>query len=293
MRTGKAFQQTGVEFYRRNGEVILLFPTHDSLSCLYVGLPHASSSQYQADVQSTYLAALGDIPTLANRVRSARQAEPFKGTNKLPNHQRQSFGHGWALVGDAAQHRDPITGMGIGDAFLGADLLAEAISRALRGEQSWEEALPQYQESFRSQTADVFEYTVRSAELPDLDSLTPLYGAIARDADATRQLMNVIAGNASLQDGIQQERYRANHREKCCLIGSPGASNPQLPQHPACGSARGVSAGLEKPPLRGASKAGYGTGRQRRFTWAGALRSLRSARLTLCRRFGPSPCPTH
>ena len=72
-----------------------------------------------------------------------------------------------------------------------------------------------------------------------------------------------------------------------------GGFSPGSPQHPACGSARGVSAGLERPPVRGASKAGYDTGRQSRFTWSGALRPLRSARLTLCRRFRPSPCPTH
>ena len=42
-----------------------------------------------------------------------------------------------------------------------------------------------------------------------------------------------------------------------------------------------------------ASKAGYDTGRQSRFTWSGAVRLLRSARLMPCRRFRPSPCPTH
>ncbi len=41
------------------------------------------------------------------------------------------------------------------------------------------------------------------------------------------------------------------------------------------------------------SKAGYDTGRHGRFTWSGAVRRLRSARLTLCRQFRPSPCPTH
>ena len=41
------------------------------------------------------------------------------------------------------------------------------------------------------------------------------------------------------------------------------------------------------------SNAGYGTGRQRRFTRSGAVRPLRSARLARCRRFGPSPCPAH
>jgi len=40
-------------------------------------------------------------------------------------------------------------------------------------------------------------------------------------------------------------------------------------------------------------KAGYDANRQCRFTWTGTLRHPRSARLTLCRRFRPSPCPTH
>ena len=39
--------------------------------------------------------------------------------------------------------------------------------------------------------------------------------------------------------------------------------------------------------------AGYATNRQRRFTQSGAARVLGLARLTRCRRFGPSPCPTH
>jgi hypothetical protein len=41
------------------------------------------------------------------------------------------------------------------------------------------------------------------------------------------------------------------------------------------------------------SKAGYDTCRQSRFTWSGAVRPLRYARLTLCRQFRPSPGPTH
>ena len=41
------------------------------------------------------------------------------------------------------------------------------------------------------------------------------------------------------------------------------------------------------------SNAGYGTSRQGRFTRSGALRPSRLARRSRCRRFGPSPCPTH
>ena len=41
-------------------------------------------------------------------------------------------GAGWALVGDAGYHRDPITGHGITDAFRDAELLANALDIALR-----------------------------------------------------------------------------------------------------------------------------------------------------------------
>jgi hypothetical protein len=39
--------------------------------------------------------------------------------------------------------------------------------------------------------------------------------------------------------------------------------------------------------------AGYTTNRQDRFTRSGAVRSLRPAGLSRCRRFRPSPGPTH
>jgi hypothetical protein len=39
--------------------------------------------------------------------------------------------------------------------------------------------------------------------------------------------------------------------------------------------------------------AGYATNRQGRFTRSGAVQPLRLARLARCRRFRPSPCPTH
>jgi flavin-dependent dehydrogenase len=45
---------------------------------------------------------------------------------------RQAAGPGWALVGDAGYHRDPISGHGLTDAFRDAELLAEAADRMLR-----------------------------------------------------------------------------------------------------------------------------------------------------------------
>lgn len=36
---------------------------------------------------------------------------------RFPNHVRTATGPGWALVGDAGYHRDPLTGHGMTDAF--------------------------------------------------------------------------------------------------------------------------------------------------------------------------------
>lgn len=113
----------GVEFYVRPGRDILVFPTHGGLTCVWAGRRYADWSIYRANVAGTYREVISLAPKLAKRIESARQASPFKGTSKLPNFYRRSFGKGWALVGDAAYHRDPLPGMAIGDAFLGAQCL--------------------------------------------------------------------------------------------------------------------------------------------------------------------------
>ena len=187
----------GVEFYRRPDRVVLLFPTHDNLTCIYVGVPYAERATYGAAVEATFLSALECSSSLSSRVRAGRRVEPFRGTSKLPNFYRQSWGRGWALVGDAAYHRDPITGMGIGDAFLGAQLLADALGSNAAGRLDLESAMAGYQRDLRERTRDIFDYTLRSAQLIDPAPLMDFYLGVSRNADATRQLLNVVTGTAS------------------------------------------------------------------------------------------------
>jgi flavin-dependent dehydrogenase len=189
----------GVEFYRRPGRVILVFPTHDAQTCVYVGWPHAETDAYRADVRGGYFATLDLAPELARRVRAGRQAEGFKGTSKLPNFYRRAWGKGWALAGDAAYHRDPITGMGIGDAFLAAQLLADAFDAAMAAGAPLEPALAGYQDELQRLTRPVFDYTLLSAALDDPAPLAAFYAAVANDAEATRHLMNVLSGSAAFR----------------------------------------------------------------------------------------------
>jgi len=182
----------GVEFYVRAGRDILVFPTHDGLTCVWVGRANEQWSTYRVDIEGQYLAGLDE--TVLARVRRGRRETPFKGTHRLPNFYRDCAGPGWALVGDAAYHRDPLTGMGIGDAFLGAELLAEAIDRGLGSD--LDAALKGYQETLRERTAAVFEYTLMSAALKDPEPQARLNRAIAADPDLAQRFMNVLGGSA-------------------------------------------------------------------------------------------------
>lgn len=182
----------GVEFYLREGRDVLVFPTHDGLTCIWVGRSSGDWPAYKADIESVHLAGL-DAP-LRERVRMGRRETPFKGTHRLPNRYHRCWGDGWALVGDAAYHRDPLTGMGIGDAFLGAELLADAIDKGLDGDLA--AALAGYQRELWDRTAAAFDYTVQSASLKDPAPWAPLYAEIGRRPDLTQLLMNVLGGTA-------------------------------------------------------------------------------------------------
>jgi flavin-dependent dehydrogenase len=185
----------GVEFYVREGSDILVFPTHDGLTCIWAGRSRGAWAAYRADIEGTYRRILAQAPGLAERVGRAERATPFKGTSKLPNFYRRSVGPGWVLVGDAAYHRDPLTGMGIGDALLGADLLAGAIVEGLAdGGVRLDEPLSAYQATFRERTLPVFDYTVKAAGLGDPASALPLYARIAESVEDTTRFMDVLAG---------------------------------------------------------------------------------------------------
>jgi flavin-dependent dehydrogenase len=134
----------GAELYDRPERMIFTGPTNDGLTLVIVYWPVAAFHEVRTDIERHFLAALDLAPGLAERVRSGRRAEPFRGTADLPNFYRRPHGPGWALVGDAGYHKDPITAQGITDAFRDAELLATAIDEGLAGRRPLAEALSTY-----------------------------------------------------------------------------------------------------------------------------------------------------
>jgi flavin-dependent dehydrogenase len=92
-------------------------------------------------------------PELAEPLLAARRVGPFHGFPGRIGYLRQSFGPGWALVGDAGYFKDPITAHGITDALRDAELLSRAV---VSGSES---SLAAYQDTRDALSVELFDIT--------------------------------------------------------------------------------------------------------------------------------------
>ena len=160
----------GFEFHLAQSSFAGVFPTHDGQGCVWLCRPtrllrpvsHAGAGRTTA-----LLSALAEAaPTVAERAHAGRVASRVRGAQRLPNQLRSCTGPGWALVGDAGYHRDPITGHGITDAFRDAELLATALDRALREPVDEAAALTGYQRARAAALRETFDLTRALAAFP-------------------------------------------------------------------------------------------------------------------------------
>jgi flavin-dependent dehydrogenase len=179
----------GAELYLRRGRMIVAAPTSDDRTIVVVQWPRARFHAVRADVPGNFVRALGDAPDLQARVRAATRAERFRGTARLPNFYRRPYGPGWALVGDAGYHKDPILALGIGDAFRDAQLLADAIVAG--------DDLAIYERLRNELSADGFQRSIEFARLqPPPPLMQQLFGALRDGAQADRDaLFGALTGS--------------------------------------------------------------------------------------------------
>lgn len=133
-------QLTGLRAELGTGVFAGSFPTHAGKILAFVQLP--TTGWRPRHGEHDYRMALRRCPTVADGLRGGRLATRLTGARDLPTFFRQAAGPGWALVGDAAHHKDPFAARGIADAFFGAQLLTDHI---LAGwDQDLDEALLRY-----------------------------------------------------------------------------------------------------------------------------------------------------
>jgi flavin-dependent dehydrogenase len=177
----------GIELHTATGAYAGVFPTHDGQACVWMIRPTPLLEDVRrAGARRT--AALTDaldrhFPDLGRRVRDGRVTSPVRGIVAPPNHVRDAFGPGWALVGDAGYHRDPITGHGITDAFRDAELLADALHTALEAPGQEVEALRDYERARDAALEETFELTRQLAGFPPCHRFVELQIALSEALD--------------------------------------------------------------------------------------------------------------
>ncbi|MBF6358024.1 NAD(P)/FAD-dependent oxidoreductase [Nocardia higoensis] len=172
------------------------WPTNDGLTLVAVMRKRDRFRAFRADPDAGVQEVVEQIdPELGTLLREkGTRVEPFRPMLYPDNYRRQSFGPGWALVGDAGYHKDPFTGWGITDAFKYGQLLADLADQGLSGDRPMEEALAEYQRERDAQSASTFELTLSISEL----TLTPYYDSVFRatsmDPDYIKNFFGLIAG---------------------------------------------------------------------------------------------------
>lgn len=141
----------------------IAFPTHDGAVCVAVQVPVAEFAAFRAEIERAFFATIARVPWFADLVRPGRRVERWSGTADLPNQYRKPHGPGWALVGDAGYHKDPMTAQGITDAFRDAELLAEAIDAGLSGRAPLTDALAAYERQRNEATRTSYAEAVATA----------------------------------------------------------------------------------------------------------------------------------
>jgi flavin-dependent dehydrogenase len=117
------------------GRAVGVIPTNDGNAVVWAGMPNDRfAAQGRHDVAAAHARIVAQVPELADQLAGARRRSGFRAFSGVPGFLRQPWGDGWALVGDAAYFKDPLSAHGITDALIGAELVADAIGACHDGE---------------------------------------------------------------------------------------------------------------------------------------------------------------
>jgi 2-polyprenyl-6-methoxyphenol hydroxylase-like FAD-dependent oxidoreductase len=200
------FAAGDLEEYIRDYQAVGCFPTHDDLTLIAVLWPSSRFHEVRADIEGHVWKVLESTPTVADRLRRATREEKWVGTAGVPNYFRQPFGPGWALAGDAAYNKDPITAQGISDAFIDAEGLAIALDDGWSGRRPLGDALAAHHAHRDQRVKPMYDFTCQLATLaPPPPAMQQLFAALRVDQEATNQFYSAITGSRPLPSFMNPE----------------------------------------------------------------------------------------
>lgn len=200
----------GIEIiFRDRPAFMLAFQTNNGLTCVAAQVPVGEFPTFRTDVDGYFYKVLEHAPELAEKVRAGRREERYYGSAQLEGFFRKPHGPGWALVGDAGYHKDPITAQGISDAFRDAELLSDALDEGFSGRKALDEALAGYEQARNEAAQPSYEDACRSATFPPASpGFLRLRAAVRGDQELTDLLYGVGLGTVPNERLMGDERIR-------------------------------------------------------------------------------------
>ena len=173
----QGLELNGTHWHYAPGVAAGAIPTNEGLSCVFVGMPPGRYRVRPAvSLDGLFQQVVSECHHgLARALRGARRVGKCYSFAGRAGFLRQPWGDGWALVGDAACFKDPITAHGMTDALRDAELLARAVIRGTSG------ALAEYQAERDPFAVEFLELSDRIASFDwDLDLLRVLHHRLSR-----------------------------------------------------------------------------------------------------------------
>ncbi|HEY7268255.1 MAG TPA: NAD(P)/FAD-dependent oxidoreductase, partial [Dehalococcoidia bacterium] len=184
----------------------IAFPTNDGLTCVGMEWPNAMFHEFRSDIEGNFYRSMETAPNFLEMMRAGKREERFSGTSDLANFYRRPYGPGWALVGDAGYHKDPITGQGITDAFRDAELLADALDAGWSEREPLEQALAAYEQKRNQATMPMYEFTMQQLTFePPPPEMMQLIGALAGNQEDTDRFFGLVAGTVPIPEFFSEE----------------------------------------------------------------------------------------
>ena len=159
--------EPAVEVFFGSDRVGFCMPMRPDEHILVIEAQPQDFDAIRRDARRWLLDACRAQPGMARRMAGVRlEDDRVFGIRGVENHFRKPYGPGWALTGDAAYVKDPITAYGVGDALLQGFMLAKALGEWFDGA-PWEPTMAEYQERRDVTFKALYEQTVAAVDLKD------------------------------------------------------------------------------------------------------------------------------
>jgi 2-polyprenyl-6-methoxyphenol hydroxylase-like FAD-dependent oxidoreductase len=168
-------------------------PTDAGLYMAAACPPLAAKDAFLANRESSFMAALGAWPELADLLAGASRVGPVRVMANWHGYFREAAGPGWALLGDAGNFKDPSAAQGIADALRQAERLADALAAGLGGAASIDDQLRRW---WRWRDEDAYEMHWFATDMGAAGASTPLANQfnhdLAKDEEAIEEFLRML-----------------------------------------------------------------------------------------------------